>query len=55
MSGLQYSLVDVCPNESLYNRSSVGNGIHNFDFRKPVRIVPQENPVGALHAIEDQK
>ena len=33
-------------------KSSVGDGIHNFDFRKPVRIAPQENPVGVLHAVE---
>ena len=40
---------------SLCSKSSVGDGIHNFDFRKPIRITPQENPVGVLNAIEDQK
>jgi len=38
---------------SLCTKSSVGDGIHNFDFRKPIRIAPPENPVGVLHAIED--
>lgn len=32
-----------------------GDGIHNFDFGKPIRIAPREYPVGAVNTQEDQK
>lgn len=33
---------------SLCTNPSVGNGVHNFDFRKPIKIDPQENPASPI-------
>ena len=40
---------------SLCTKSSGGDGIHNFDFGKPIRIAPREYPVRAVNTQEDQK
>jgi len=40
---------------SLCTNPSVGDGVHNFDFRKPIKIDPQENPADILEVQEGQK